>query len=287
MTVLSGKFGVVNGVDTVRNVTINETSSPARGVASNTAQGVLRRHGPRSWNGQFARFGGIPILMPGDFFTLGAYIAPASGVLGGVGTMYEGQAVVQNMQMNWNWQSGELLGQQQNFAGHLELTPDDTADAITDDATPSVLEVCGTKIQYQASSGGDWVQIPALVTAQLSISLPLHAYVNSDTACWTGQVPGAPIDWNVTLTQQSEKRLDAFNVWEDIGLRLFIDNTNYWELLWGHVREFTGINVNRETGDIVGRTINIDMNAASGGALGHILLPGAPGTEWWPTDSRS
>jgi hypothetical protein len=286
MGVWSSKFVVVEGVDTLRSVTVNEQQVPAKGVASNTRQGVVRRPGVRSWNGTANRFGGTPALMPGDLFAFNGYFTPADGVEGSAGALLSGTAAVSQLQVNWSWQNGELLSQAYTFAGHLELDKDDDGAALEDTEPPDVLSVCGTKIQYQESSGGSWVDIPALVTAQLALSVPLHPFVNSDTDCWTGQRVGAPVDWTLTLVQEDERRGVHFDIPDDVGIRAFIDDTNYWELLWGHVRDFTGITGNRETGEILKRTINIDMNAASGAALGHVLLPGAPGTEWWPDDER-
>jgi hypothetical protein len=46
------------------------------------------------------------------------------------------------------------------------------------------------------------------------------------------------------------------------------------------VRDFSGITVNRETGAIIARTINVDMAAYYGSNAGQILLPG--GTQFWP-----
>lgn len=286
MTVLSGKYAVVNGIDTMRNVSIDEQSTPARAVASNTRQGVVRRHGIRSWSGTANRFGGMPILMPGDFFAFAAHLAPDSSVEGTVGPRYDGNAVVSQLQHNWSWQDGQMQSQQYTFAGHLALTPSDNGVALTDVTTPDIKEVCGTKIQYQESSGGAWTQVPALLTAQLMLSVAISPYVNSDTECWTGQMAGAPVDWTVSLTQQDMRRGLQFDVPDDIGLRMFIDDVLYWELLWGHVVSIGGITADRETGAILQRTINIAMDAMSGIALGHVLLPNVGNTEWWPTDAR-
>jgi hypothetical protein len=281
----SGKFALVDDMDTVRNWTINEQQAPARGIASNTAFGPLRRVGVRSWNGTFTRYGGLPLLMPGDLFTFRGYGAPVDDVVGSDGMVYDGQAMVGSVGLAWDWQGAGLLVETYNFAGHLALSKDDSAAPFPDLVLPDPLESCGTKIQYSIGSGA-YADFENLTAAQFTLNCALQAYVNSSTANWTGQKAG-PIDWTLSLSQQDERRVAGVpDIGDDIRLKLFIDATRFWELLWGHVRDFTGIDANRETGAILARTINVDMtaNTASGGALGSIDMPGA--TEWWPTDSR-
>jgi hypothetical protein len=281
----SGKFALVDGIDTVRNWTINEQQAPARGIASNTAFGPLRRVGVRSWSGSFTRYGGLPLLMPGDLFTFKGYGAPVTDVVGEDGMVYDGQAMVGSVGLAWDWQGAGLLVETYNFAGHLELSKDDSAPAFLDASLPSPNESCGTKIQYSVG-GGAYTDFENLTAAQLNIQCALQAYVNSSTVNWTGQKAG-PIDWNMSLSQQDERRVAGVpDIGDDVKLKCFIDATLFWELLWGHVRDFTGIDANRESGAILARTINVDMtaNEASGGALGAIDLPGA--TQWWPVDER-
>lgn len=285
MGVHSGKFALVDGIDTVRNWTISEQQTAARGIASNTAFGPLRRVGVRSWSGGFTRYGGSPVLMPGDLFTFKGYGAPVTDVVGTPGMVYDGQAMISAVSLAWDWQGAGLLVESYQFAGHLTLNKSDSAAAFLDASLPSPNESCGTKIQYSMGSGA-YTDFENLTAAQLNITCALQAYVNSNTANYTGQKAG-PIDWNLSVSQQDERRVAGVpDIGDDIKLKLFIDATLFWELLWGNVRDFSGLTADRESGAILARTINIDMtaNTSSGGALGSIDLPGA--VEWWPVDAR-
>jgi hypothetical protein len=286
MGVHSGKFANVNGISTMRLWTIEERAAQPKAVASNTAQGTARKRGINSWSGSYQAYGVTPQVMPGDTLHFIGYGAPADDVSGNAGGRYEGDAVVSQVSLAWNWKSGALIGHSINFAGHLEL--DKTSDVDVPDVTlPQLFETTGTKITWALGTDNTFRELPNLVSAALRITNPVETYVNSSTyvngRAWTGQKAGAGLDWNLSIQQEDDERLDNTKIWQVddvLKLRVYTDANLFWGLTYGIARDFSGMSYNRETGAIIARTLNVDMNGYYVSGLGSIALPDA--TTWWP-----
>lgn len=277
MGVHGGKFAAIDGKRSVRQWTVNDGHTPAKGIASNTLNGPMRRPGVQDWTGNYNAFGAQPELMPGDPFSFIGYTAPDNDV-SGVGQTYAGDALVENVVISWNYQNGELISHVVNFGGHLALVSG--SSSVEDTSDPDAFEVCGTKLQWAPALTGVYVDLDNILSMQLTLSCALQTYVNSSTLCWTGRKPG-PIDWTLAITQQDNVRLGSmFDKGDRIKLKLFINATEFYELTWGQVRDFSGITADRETGAILQRTINVDMDGWDGTNPGSIILPDT--TTWWP-----
>lgn len=288
MGVHSGKFGVVDGISTVRDWNIVDTMTAQRFGASNTLWGKGSRPGIHSWNGGFNVFGASPAVMPGDQFSFLGYTAPNNNG-SGPGVTYDGDALVEQLQVNWNWTGGEIINSNVTFQGHLELTTNQTGDEITDETCPDVPEIAGAKIMVSLEAPwSEWVEWDNLMTATLTVSCELKSFVNSGTIItnriWTGHQPG-PIDWTLSVTEQDTRR-NFVNKGQRIAVRLYVNENDYFELKWVQVNEFTDLSVNRETGDIMQQTINATMDGIDSSVdpcqVGHLLLPS--GDQWWPFD---
>lgn len=283
MGIHSGKFGRVNGVNTMRLFTIAEQARQPKAVASNTLLGTARKRGVHSWNGTYQAYGAVPVVMPGNIFAFEGYGSPDNNVSGDNGLRYDGDAMCTRVAIQWDWNTGAIIGHTVTFNGHLELTKAAAADP-GDAVPPNLPETTGTKILYGANNTTPATELLNIVRAELTISAANESYVNSSTyangKAWTGQKSG-PIDWSVSMTQQDTERVTGiFDIDDVVQLRMFVDASTYWELKYGIVRDFSGITVNRETGAIIGRTVNIDMNGYYGSTNGHILKP--DGSTWWP-----
>jgi hypothetical protein len=293
----SGKFGVVNGQSTVRNWSIGETMAPAPFVASNTKGGTGRRTGVKAWAGSFNQFGGIPTVLPGQLFAFAGYTAPDNDTLAGVGTKYSGQAIIDQLVVNFDWTSGAVINTQSSFSGHLALTVEDGAAALADNTDPDVPSVCCAKIEVggmgmedcsvsepESSLGDASDEWENLAQATLTITAANQSFVNSSTNCWTGRKPGN-IDWTLAVVEQQTQRFggiyEKIKRGNSVELKLFIDDENYWWLKWGMVHDFSDITVERESGAIIARTVNISKNGFLNGNTGLIRLPGA-GSNFWP-----
>lgn len=285
MGVHSGKFGVVNGEETVRNWSINDEQALQSYVASNTLFGTGRQPGIESWTGSFQKFGYMPNTMPGELLAFVGYQAPDDDVSGN-GMRYSGQAMVSQLQINWNWGAGEIINSQIDFAGHLALTAAVGAE-ITDASFPTVPPVTVTKIEYAPGPNFDtFEELDCLVSAQLTFQCALQSYVNSCTIVasrlWTGQKAG-PIDWTLAITQQDNAR--TLTKGQQVALRLYVNATEFFLLKWGRLQNYTGINVDRQTGAIISQTLNFGMDGFDtvGEDVGQIVLPDA--TVWWPASA--
>jgi len=287
MGVYSGRLGVINGQSTMRNWNVSEVENSARYVASNTRGGSGRDKGARDWTGGFGLYGAVPTVLPGDQFTFKGQTSPDDLTPGNAGEVLTGQAVVTQLTVNWNWAGGELLAMDASFGGHLTLTKQNATQA-KDSTAPAALTVVGTKIEH-STDGATWHEIPNLTSAALSLTSEVPTYVNSSTydagtsALWTGRTKG-PIDWTLALNQEDNKP-GGSNGYPAIGtkhqFRCYVNATDYWLLKWGQVGDYSNLTVDRETGAIINRTINIGMAGYKDGAVGAITLPGA-GSPWWP-----
>lgn len=289
MGVHSGKFAAINGKRTMRLWTIDERVAQPRGAASNSLQGTFRARGVHSWSGSYQAYGATPDVMPGDEFAFVGFGAPGNDVDGGTGSRYEGNAVVSQVSLNWNWRAGALIGHSVNFTGDLDLAVSNSGAAVTDSSPPQVMETTGTKITFAYGDLGVYQELPACVSAALRLTLPVPTFVNSSTyvggKSWTGAKSGAPLDWNLSIQQEDDERIDTTKIWQKddvLKLRLYVNATAYWELKYGIAGDFTGVSWNRETGAIMARTLNVNMNGYyyGGAGTGHITMP--DGTTWWP-----
>lgn len=277
----SGKYGAVNGFSTVKNWTVSDTQDTKAYGASNTQSGKGRNNGVNSWAGSFDCYGGIPLVMPGQKFVFGGYTAPTTGVAGTTGTAYGGNAICDSMTLTYNWESGDIIQHSVAFSGDGPLGL--SLATYTDVTAPDNPRVCGTKC-YIVAVGGDeeWLNIK---TATLTITAANVNVVNSSSACWTNKEAG-PIDFTLALVEQNIARGSAVNMpqkGDDLILKLttpYSGDDMFWLFTWCKLKEFSGINVNIETGVIVERTANLEMNGFNLGSVGSIIMPGA--VQYWP-----
>jgi hypothetical protein len=283
MGVHTGKFGVVNGQTGVAEWSISDNQSLVTALNSATANGTARRAGVEEWSGSFKAHGGHPLLLPGDQFNFAGYVAPDNDTLSGVGQRYTGVAIVNQWALTINWSTNELLSQQVDFGGHLALTVQEAQAAYSDSGVPRLLSPAFAKIEY-STDGTTWAVWNELESATLTITNAVQTYVNSSTLTggrlWTGRKPGAT-DWNLSVVEQSNAR-DKWVKGTQLQLRVYINATEFFLLKWGVVKEFTGLQVSRESQAILKQTVNFEMNGSdvTTGALGQIVKPDL--TAYWP-----
>jgi hypothetical protein len=270
---LSGRFGVVNGVSTVRNWSINHISTPQKFVASNTKGGAGRRHGVQDFNGSFGGYGYAPPVMPGEGFSFSGLTAPTTGVEASSGQLWNGTAIVDSVAVTYSWAAAEIVSWVLNFSANGALT--NTDGAIADVLEPTVPQVCGSEIEIESAP------ILDVVSAVLTLTAENQAYVNSSSVisgkCWTKRRRGN-LDWTLAIVQQDDEPF-AHAIGEDLEVTL----PGGWALNWAHYESLSNLLVDRETGAIISRTLNFSMNGFVGGDVGQILVPG--GDQLWPIPS--
>lgn len=277
-----GRFGVVDGITQVRNWQINDDGNLARGVNSASKMGSFRRKGTASWAGSYSAHGAVAAVMPSEMFSFLGYTAPDGGTVGGVGQTYEGAAIVDSLGISWNWAGGNVIEHQIGFSGHLTLTPT-AADIAALDATVSDPEVVGVCKITRSVDGAAWVEIENVTQASLNIQAANAAYINSSTSSNTGRVPG-PIDWTASIGVEDNLLGSGLSKFTDYWFRFYVTATTFYELKWGTVKSFSGLQISRETQQVIAHSISIEMNGTKSVAsvltAGHIKLPDA--STWWP-----
>jgi hypothetical protein len=292
MAVYSGKYGAVNGMSTVRNWVLNETTQPAEYRASNTRAGTGRKEGVYDYTGSFEGYGGVPPIMPSEYFDFVGYTAPTTGAFGVAGlTKNATNAIVQSVTINWDWTTGGLLDWMVNFAAGEPNIITEASAAVTDLSLPAVKIVCPTKITVSENI----VLWPNLTRASLTITANNPSFVNSSTQGRTGRRAGI-IDWNASVTEQATAVNPNIGLSNCLGsivgaetlMQMYIDATLFWGLKWAHFVDVSDLRVDNDTGAIIGQTNNFAMAGFDDdGVSGYIARPGEDGASnpyWWPDE---
>ncbi len=282
MAVHSGKFGVVNGQSTVRNWVINDVQEGKAFVSSNTKGGTGRRESIHDWTGSFSAYGGIPAALPGAALAFSGKTSADDDSQTGTGQVYTGTAIVDSVVITWNWASGDILSYVTNFSGNGELV--ESVATLSDATSPVTPAILLTKVEWETNTVGPvFTEWENLAQAVLTITAANQPYVNSSSVisgkAWRLRKAGI-IDMTLAVTEQATLRasLPALGVSEVI--KLYTDATLFYELTWMQVLDFSGINVDIETGAITSRTVNFGMDGFKAGVAGTIKLPDA--STYWP-----
>jgi len=284
---ISGRFGAVSvggALSSIRDWRASQILEQRVLYASNTKGGPVRRHGVSDWNGSYSAWGGIPAMMPGGTGTFIGYIGPTSGVEGTIGPAVSGAAMCSAISVNWDYTNGEVINHSVTLEGDGAMT--NTTATIADGSSVVAPAVGPSPIQVKIGAGGSYAAI-CVANATLNITGQNVPYVNSCN--YSGgklvrrRTPGN-IDWNVSLTLQNADIANAgLAIGDWVALKMYVGATNFWDLQWGLVHDFSDIVVDRQSNSIVQYTVQISMSGDDGtnAVNGLIKLPGA-GANWWP-----
>ncbi len=272
----TGKYGTVNGQTGLRTWSLNDTSAPKAIYHSASKGGPQRRPGITDWTGSMGLYGGKPLVLPGDAFAFAGYCAPSNGIKGANGDVYSGNAVIDQIVISWNYESGDVIAHTASFSGDGALTK---GTGFYDDVVAPVYfasnELAGGTINGET--------ISRITTVTLTLSAANKSRVDSSTAGGTRRESGnmdAVLAIAVNDTNADEFLVSKGDLAE---LQLPINpGGDFWWLKWMMFKEFTGITVNRETGDWIKATANFEFSGFDvAGAVGKIVLPGEEDA-WWP-----
>lgn len=283
MPVYGGLLGAVNGIGSVQQWTINDDMDIHSMGASNTRGGKAKKQGTQHWSGTYIQFGANPLArMPGDVIAFEGYIEPSDNV-SGVGPGYSGNAMIDSIQIVWDWNTNAPVMITTSFSGDNALVHNPSMAQIIDETALDV--VCAQndslKVLYGADGYQEWDN---LVTLTLNISRANLEYANSSTTGWKRKKKG-PFDWTVTAVED-EVRRNRFAKGDFVELHVYASEDDYWLLKWGMVKSFTGITVNRDTGEVIKQTVNFEgsIRDYAGVNVGSIILPGET-TAWAGEDA--
>lgn len=281
MSVLTGTFGIVDNISSVRQFTINQARTTQTYRASNTDGATGRSSGIFGWNGSYTAYGVDPQVMPRDTTVFSGYLSPDSGVFGGVGTVATGSVLVDSVAITWNWETGEYMSHVVNFQGLGALTFNEAAVALADSTSLPVVDVCPTQIGILPAVGGVEAVLSDVTSATLTISAANQKYVSSSTNCTENAVKGS-IDWTLSINRLSTTFSDVVSG-TDYRIKIYEGVTDHWHLEWGIFKDYTNIVTDIEGATLIGYTMNFEMQAFNAGVKGEILKPGElTGAGWWP-----
>jgi len=134
--------------------------------------------------------------------------------------------------------------------------------------------------------------------ATFNLLMQMIPYSNSCTynapkKAMTRQRETGAVDWNLAIVSDDvlwyNTNAATLPVGAYVQVKLWVTSTLYYELWYGIIESYSDFVVNRESGELISFTINILMTADKNGTVppgspvdGKILLPGIPGTPWWP-----
>lgn len=297
----SGKFATVNNVGALVSWSIDEDSDTKEYINSQTYGMAGQLPGITHWSGSLEVNGAIPIagLMPGKMFAFTGYEAPDNDTANGTGTVYSGNIYIERVALSLNWESGDIEKMSYEFQGALGLSFLTGQTAPVDSTVPTYYgckSLPAPKIQTYAppanlslpgpGPSGSLVNWPYITQLNLTISSELQTIVNASTGGATDRRPG-PWKMEISVTEQ-EVLKPLFD--KDYLLRLQIpvtpDFSEFWDIKWLHVKNFSGIQANRESGAIISRNISLLHTAydytSPSPVLGSIIPPGFT-PDWWPT----
>lgn len=277
----NGRLGAINGIGCVRNWSVTDLAEVKEFACSGTRGAKGRRTGIEDWNGSFESYGKTPAVMPGECFDFEGYTGPDDADCGqgtGNGPVYTGEAIVDQVAITWNWDASENIQISTSFSGKGELTIED--DEIVDEETLMVLPTRGSKGFFTFADPTE-TEICNIASATLTLTADNQTFANSCTAGWRDRNPGI-IDWSLAIELQGDERPLVKN--SSHILRLYVNATEFFELKWGIVADYSGLTVDIETQAIISQTLNIlgQVIDPDDGELGHIILPDL--SQFWPAE---
>lgn len=278
----TGIYGAVNGVSAIRNWSINEGYTTLKTVASNTQHGANRNRGIFDWTGSYLAYGHTPFKMPGEYLSFQGYKAPDAAGDVDNGEIFSGSAYVNSVAITINFQTNEIISHTVNFGGNGALSIV-AGELIVDSSTVTEFPPCAGKVCV--FDGTTLTRLEHITQAVLTFTREAKTTVNSGTsngsgACLTKRYPGSDIDWTLALTSENGNEVPLLATGTIRNFRLFVDATLFWDLKWGLLGQRTGLQVDRETGNIISQVHNAEMKGFNAGVAGLISKPG--GTQFWP-----
>lgn len=263
-TVISGRFGSVNGISQIQNWSLDWTTTDNAHANSFTVGGKQRDEGVNDWQGTFNSEGAIGALDFNNFSFSGRTGAAARN---GTGTTYSGDAVITGLTLSGDITSGGRVLSAFTYAGNGILTK--AAGASSDSTTPSILLAKQCTVTWN-DEPVNWQQFSFAITNEA------QTYVGSDTVisgvCWTKRYPGL-MDWTGNLTIKATEPIGTNGT--VASLKITCGSQDLLEFEYARLISTTGITADPSSGALVGYTVNYGMCAHDdSGTLGSIKLFG-------------
>lgn len=286
MSVVSGKDGAVDAIDSVGRWNISSSADMPAIIASNTKGGPVRLAGNKDWTGLYKAFGHTPLKFPGDIFTFTGKMDVKSGgpdtVIGVQGSCMVRQAVIVV-----DVEAALAISHEVSFEADAALTYLDNITLFSDVTIPAPFTSISMKVEVSDPLAtpvfGDVSDI-RVVTLTLTRNNP--SYVSSDTAGQTRRSVGNfDVELAYSAYQADPTKYIQPNTIKHVRVHTEIP-AKFWDLKWMRFGEITDAQVDNESGDHIGATQNCKMHGfaevPAGGAVveGAIITPGV--VTIWP-----
>jgi hypothetical protein len=271
---LNAYAGSLANVPGCRAWEIGRKAQPQTFVDSGTGGGTGRRSGNADWSGTIDCNGAIPAYLPGDDL-------PFCGSLDG-STGVSGDALVDQVAITWDLAAAKVVQHTIALSGNGPLAEGPAAAGSMAVALPQHSK--DLQVLLANPGGSTWTPLAHVQKATLTLRAANVSYVENGIVYRRS----GNLDWSLAvpllIDSQGPGALPALSAVQ--GIQLFVDATNYWELLWAIFGQRTNLKVDIETKAMIGCTLNASMAAvatiAGSDALGSITLPGGT-SPWWPT----
>lgn len=262
-TSLSGKSGVVNGVDGIELWSLDVTAELHKHFLSNTQGGPLTVKGNTNWRGRWEAPGHTPAVLPAAGFT---FLGSFDGSVGA-----EGPALADSARISWDLEGGRLIRNVVEFGANGVLSRG--AAVASDVSTPGRFTSKGMQLKID-SSAEDNVR-----TMELMLSADNKPYNDSGTLGDTKRRAG-----NFDCTASYSRYCSAYSQLPTEGtiieVQMYVTDTLYWHIKWLMVEGITDVQVNRQTGDLIAATVGLSFTGFdAAGATGFVKTPAAA-TVW-------
>ena len=265
MSTFTGMGGTVNGAHTVRGWSINETEENKEVSASNTLGGTGQVGGIKDWSGSYTQYGHTPSHLPSETFTFAGF----DGAKISTGT-----AIVSQIDVNVNEETGEIIGITVAFAGNGALTH--TTGTNADSTIPNPPSSIGMKVELATDDA--FTELVDVRSWTLTIACELKEYASSSSDGWKKRHAGR-ITASGSIDFYDQDVRSAPDIAQNVKLKLYVTDTEFWLIHWGRIADGSYA-PSSESGDIVSGSVNWNWTGFNAGVVGTITKPDAE--EFWP-----
>jgi hypothetical protein len=274
MTVLSGLNGSVDGIAAIGKWSVNPKIDTPEYATSATQGAKDRVKGNDDWDGEYNAVGPIPAVMPGDFFNFGGTVDGAQGVFG--------PAYMEEFSLKLDVEGATPIQHACKFSGNGALQKGPVA--FVDETLSNARSAISLPAFFKLPNDMGWTEILDVRSMDLTLRCEGKPYRSSTTVGHTKRVMGN-VDASFSVQFYQGNLASLIPEGTIIGIRLYVNATEFWEIAWGIVQGYSGIEVDRNTVNVVGATMNCGFKSFvtddnGDGVQGWIVPPGAEG-QWW------
>lgn len=245
MSVINGLSSNINGVSTGRKWSISSTNDMQVIIASNTKGATTRLAGNEDWTGTYDAFGYTPGSLPGEAFSFEGCITATEGAIG--------TAIIDEVTIEVDIEAAAVITHSVKFSGNsvLILGSVTQTEDTTDVDKPSSI---GCKLEVSLPIAvPSFTEIDDIRTMSLTITTANPSYASSATSGGMRRIAGN-LDFAFSFTRYTADPDDLLDAGSVHDVKMFVSATDFWHLMWVRFGDASGIDVDRETGNLVGVT---------------------------------